>query len=278
MSGILFLKTKVLRELVKFYTERVGCEIWLDQGDCVILRHDNFLFGLCERDGVDKDVMLTFFYATSTEVDAIYRDLEEIAVASPKQNEKYNIYQFFARDPEGRTLEFQWFGNRVGEFLDGSGLLRSRRSVRDFSNEAVSEALVENIIDSCRFAPTSYNCQPQYFKIIRDHETIAWLAASNDSATEPIGRAPVAVAICTDTSISKHPVQDGCIVAYHFLLAAWWHGLGTCWMGGMDREDVKARLGIPSGDYLVTVTPLGWPDSTSVEPPARKERAAFIRR
>lgn len=277
MSGILFLKTKALRDLVKFYTERIGCEIWLDQGDCVILRHDNFLFGLCERDGVDKDVMLTFFYPSSREVDAMYRDLEEIAVAPPKQNEKYNIYQFFARDPEGRTLEFQWFGNRVAEYLDGALLLRTRRSIRHFTDEEVPPHILDSVLESCRFAPTARNSQPQYFKVIRERATLDWLAAVRGSSSEPIGRAPIAVAICADPAVSKRYLQDGCIAAYHFLLAAWWHGLGTCWMGGMDREDVKERLGIPRGDYVVTVTPLGWPDSTVVEPPARKDRAAFIR-
>lgn len=35
--------------------------------------------------------------------------LEDIADGKPRHNERYQIYQFFAKDPEGRNLEFQAF-------------------------------------------------------------------------------------------------------------------------------------------------------------------------
>jgi hypothetical protein len=53
--------------------------------------------------------MITFFYPTKEDVDAIYDMLKHISTSEPKVFEKYEIYQFFAQDPEGRAIEFQAF-------------------------------------------------------------------------------------------------------------------------------------------------------------------------
>ena len=114
MAGIVFLKTNKLEEIVDFYTNEIGAKIWVDQGDCVILKHGNFIFGFCERDGeITKGWLLTFFYQTKEEVDLMYAKLKRRADSKPKTNEKYNIYNFFAKDPENRPLEFQVFMNDI---------------------------------------------------------------------------------------------------------------------------------------------------------------------
>ena len=91
------------------------------------------------------------------------------------------------------------------------------------------------------------------------------------------GPAPLAVAICSDPELSRRYVQDGCIAAYHFMLTAWFFGLGTCWIAAVDREDVKSQSGIPEHHYIVTITPLGYPKHLPLNPPERKELACFIR-
>lgn len=113
MAGIVFLKTKNLKKIVEFY-KSIGSKIWLDQGNCVILKHDNFLFGFCEREGdPTKGWLLTFFYRTPEEINAIYDKMKNRAETKPLRNDKYNIYQFFAKDPEGRGLEFQAFLHKI---------------------------------------------------------------------------------------------------------------------------------------------------------------------
>jgi hypothetical protein len=39
----------------------------------------------------------------------MYRAFEEEAIDPPCDNPRYPIYNFFARDPEGRVIEFQVF-------------------------------------------------------------------------------------------------------------------------------------------------------------------------
>lgn len=111
MSGIIFFKTKKLEELKHFYLSEVECEIWLDQGDCCILQNGNFLLGFCLRDKPETDGMITFYYDSKIKVDRLYEKFRDSADAPPRDNPKYPIYHFFAKDPEGRILEFQYFYN-----------------------------------------------------------------------------------------------------------------------------------------------------------------------
>ncbi|MCP4583897.1 MAG: VOC family protein [candidate division Zixibacteria bacterium] len=113
MNGIVFFKTKMLDKLREFYLNEIGCELWLDQGDCLIFKHGNLLLGFCDREEVDRGGIITFFYDSQAFVDRMYEKFEASAEARPIMNEKYRIYNFFARDPEGRQLEFQWFGHEI---------------------------------------------------------------------------------------------------------------------------------------------------------------------
>jgi hypothetical protein len=113
VSGIIFFKTQKLQELKVFYQEQVGCQLWMDQGDCLIFKFGNMLFGFCQRDKADLDTLITFFYEHKSEVDRMYKKFKQIAVSTPEQNKKYPIYNFFAHDPEGRMIEFQYFTNSI---------------------------------------------------------------------------------------------------------------------------------------------------------------------
>lgn len=109
MSGIVFFRTTRLMEIISFYVNEIGMRIWLEQEDCTILSHGNLLLGFCERESPDLEGMITFFYPEKFDVDEMYELLQDIATSEPSTNEKYQIYQFFAEDPEGRALEFQAF-------------------------------------------------------------------------------------------------------------------------------------------------------------------------
>ncbi|MFW9954431.1 MAG: VOC family protein [Candidatus Thorarchaeota archaeon] len=112
MGGIVFFRSLHLKEIEKFYIERLGMQLWLRQQDCTILKHGNLMLGFCQRDGADVDAMITFVLNTKADIDEVYLRLTDIAEEEPKENAKYEIYQFFGKDPEGRILEFQVFLNQ----------------------------------------------------------------------------------------------------------------------------------------------------------------------
>ena len=42
------------------------------------------------------------------------------------------------------------------------------------------------------------------------------------------------------------------------MLMAWSLGIGTCWIGSMDRHKAKELLGLGNDDFLLTILPLGY--------------------
>jgi hypothetical protein len=113
MTGAVFFKTVELEELTAFYTQRVGAELWMDQEDCRIFRHGQFLFGFCQREESETCGILTFVYPDRGSVDRMYELFEDVAPDAPRDSPRYPIYNFFARDPEGRLIEFQMFTGDV---------------------------------------------------------------------------------------------------------------------------------------------------------------------
>jgi len=109
VTGIVFFASEAHDAVVGFYTDRLGADVWLEQPDCTVLRYDNQLFAFCDREEADTDGILTFVVADRDAVDAAHADLADVAREEPHENERYDIYQFFADDPEGRTVEVQAF-------------------------------------------------------------------------------------------------------------------------------------------------------------------------
>lgn len=270
MSGIVFMKTCIQDQLREFYTNKVGCELWLDQGGCCLFRHGNFITGFCAADRAETSGMLTFFYETAADVDAMYEIMKDCADGPPRENSRYRIYQFFAKDPEGRALEFQYFLHPVNQHRTADEVLRQRRSVREYMTQPVPKSLLHKILDTCSFAPTSMNTQAVYYKIITDPGLLDWLSQVRGAASSPLKKAPLAVAICADSSQTKRPEQDSTIAAYHLMIAARNFGLGTCWIAAMDRDDVKQTLGIAREMTIATITPLGWPSKVIETLPCRR--------
>lgn len=276
MAGITFFQTRDLDQTKSFFVSKVGMKVWLEQAECVILKHDNYLLGFCERDESDTQGIITFFYEKEADVDEMYEKIRDHAIGEPVINDKYRIYHFFARDPDGRMVEFQSFLHQLNQFNSGDELLLKRRSIRKYEKKEVSDEVLWKVFELCRFAPTSKNCQSYYFIVIRDQDKLEFLAGLRGESSSPIVKAPMAVAVCTDSQVTRQPMQDGCIAAYHFLLAAKLFNLGTCWIAAMDREDVKEMLGIPLDHYVATITPVGYPAERR-EAPARREASEMVR-
>ena len=111
-GGLVFLKTRDRRTMIDFYKSRIGMVDWLEQPNITILQHGNMILGFHQpqqEQSPDLSGMYTFVYPTRQQVDEMYSKLQDIADGPPRVNDVYQIYQFFANDPEGRNLEFQVF-------------------------------------------------------------------------------------------------------------------------------------------------------------------------
>jgi nitroreductase len=65
-------------------------------------------------------------------------------------------------------------------------------------------------------------------------------------------------------------LHDTCFASLQLALAAWSFGIGTCWIGRINRDNVKEILNLKKGDHLLTVLPLGYPKGGIPKAPPRK--------
>ena len=162
------------------------------------------------------------------------------------------------------------------EMLNGKELLMKRRSIREFKDKEIPQGVLNEVFELSRYAPTASNSQAYYFVVVTDKKMLEELANVRGGSTAPIGRAPMAVAICVDPNKTSRPMEDGCIASYHFILAARYYGLGTCWMADMDRESVKQTLNVSQNHLVATVTPVGYHVKEPATP-ERKPKEEFIK-
>lgn len=115
-SQVTFFYTSNLEDTARFYQEKLGLSLSLDQGTCRIYRVSPAAhIGFCTRETTKSSsswtdgVILTL---VTPDVDRWADKLESLGVTlekPPTYNEKYNIYHLFFRDPNGYLIEIQRF-------------------------------------------------------------------------------------------------------------------------------------------------------------------------
>jgi predicted enzyme related to lactoylglutathione lyase len=110
---ITFIYVSDLGRAATFYGEMLGLEMVLDQGGCLIYRVTPTSFlGVCntrpEHVGV-AGALVTF---VTGDVDGWHDRVVEAGgtiVQPPRHSDEYQIYNFFAEDPDGNRFEVQRF-------------------------------------------------------------------------------------------------------------------------------------------------------------------------
>lgn len=112
-ASIVFFPVADLEAASRFYADILGLPLELDQGGIRIYRAaGGGYLGICRNDNpplADDRLILTFVTA---EVDDWYERLVAAGVSTdgpPRENPRYRIYHFFARDPDGYRIEVQRF-------------------------------------------------------------------------------------------------------------------------------------------------------------------------
>jgi nitroreductase len=139
--------------------------------------------------------------------------------------------------------------------------IKTRRSIRQFSKEPVSDETVNQILESGLWAPSGKNNQPWKFAIVQDltlKETLATFTHSRSI----IQGAPVCIAVFLDHSRVYDRTKDlqavgACI--QNMLLTIHSLGLGGIWLGEIlkNKEKVAELLGAGKDLELMAVVALG---------------------
>jgi nitroreductase len=163
--------------------------------------------------------------------------------------------------------------------LDIIGLIKARRSIRKFKSGAVSEELVERILEAGRWAPSGLNNQPWRFAVVRDRERIKEISKLTHYHRVVLG-AQVLIPVFIDTAKIYHREKDiqsigACL--QNMLLEIHALGLGAVWLGEIIRSNLpmKKILGLGDELELMAVLAVGYPDEAP-RPTKRKTLQELI--
>ena len=149
--------------------------------------------------------------------------------------------------------------------MEGLKMIKTRRSIRQYIKKEIPDEIITEIIDCARLAPTANNKQPWLFVVIKNEELKKQIAEITDYG-KFIKDADCCVAVfCEDT---KYYLEDGCAATENILLAAWYFGIGSCWVAGDKKfyaEKIKDLLGVKKEYKLVSLISLGYPDEIELK-------------
>jgi len=165
--------------------------------------------------------------------------------------------------------------------------LETRRSVRRFKDEAVSEETVKELVRRASYAPSWKNTQTVRWIAVTDKALLHKLAQS--AAQAFAGNAAIfenAPLVMVETCISgragferdgsystskgdRWEMFDAGVAAQTMCLGAWELGLGSVIMGALDMEDIADIVGLAPGRTVSCLIALGVPEQ---EPPMPKRK------
>ena len=150
--------------------------------------------------------------------------------------------------------------------MDVFEALFTRRSIRKFTSEAVSDADLKLVLRAAMSAPSAHNGQPWHFVVVRDKARCEGIASRHPYA-KMAAEAPVVIVVCAEVADSSKCVgfwQQDCTAALeNILLAARGRNLGTVWCGMHPFEDrvepVRQLLEIPADIKILGLVVMGHP-------------------
>lgn len=173
--------------------------------------------------------------------------------------------------------------------MDTLEAIKTRRSIRRFSDRDIEKEKLETVLEAARMAPSWANMQCWRFVVVKDktvREQISELSyvesflAPKGYKANPskkgIAEAPVVIIACADPEQSgvlweqHYYLTDIGIAAQNLMLAAHALGLGSVFVGVFGEEKLRTLLGIPAGIRIVGVFPVGYPRDEKKAGPPRK--------
>lgn len=183
-------------------------------------------------------------------------------------------------------------------------LLKQRCSVREFAQRAIEPAIIDDIIEAGRLAPSGGNEQPWKFGIISDQILIAEIANAAYQQ-QWIAHAPLLIVLCTvpvsdarggrKVQQARFPRQAEAIgtldyelycrihqeehqtkiAGSYMTLVALKHGIGSTWISYFNVDEVATLLNLPSQCLPSEIIAFGYPEIPML-PRSKKDAAEIV--
>jgi nitroreductase len=144
-------------------------------------------------------------------------------------------------------------------------IIRTRRSIRKFTEKPVADEVIEKIIEAGTWAPSGLNNQPWRFAVIKESELKREISTLTHYSKVVLS-ANALIAVFLDNASSYDRTKDvqaigACI--QNMLLFIHSEGLGAVWLGEIlkSRERVLSIVNGSEDLELMAVIALGYPAS-----------------
>ena len=139
----------------------------------------------------------------------------------------------------------------------------ARRSIRQYTDDSISQQDVQTVLEAGRWAPSGLNNQPWRFAVVRDSKVKEEIAKQT-RYREIILNAPVIIVVFIDNDVSYDRVKDcqgigACL--QNMWLATHALDLGGVWLGEIlkNGDRVGEILETPKSYELMAVLAIGHP-------------------
>ncbi|MBN1191751.1 MAG: nitroreductase family protein [Dehalococcoidales bacterium] len=158
--------------------------------------------------------------------------------------------------------------------MDFKEVILKRQSIRDFTDQPVSDDKINAILEAARIAQSGCNFQPWKFVVVRDARIKEQLMQAANNQFH-VGQAPVIIAAVALDPVRMMPCEvpacavDLAIAVENMALAAVDQGLGSCWIGAFSQNGVKKILGVPEKYRVDALLPVGYPKQAGERSPRK---------
>jgi nitroreductase len=165
--------------------------------------------------------------------------------------------------------------------MDFDEIVRTRRSIRRFKQKKIERQIILSLLESARCAPSAGNKHPIEYVIVDEQklterlfEQLFWAVYIRPKRNPVQGRRPVAyivVMVDSQREIDDFGKVDAAAAIENIILNAWSKGIGSCWLGSVRRENIRALFAIPENLKIDSVIALGYPDEKPVMEDAKND-------
>jgi len=191
---------------------------------------------------------------------------------------------------------------KVEALLEILDAIKQRRSVRAFKNLPIKKEMIYELIVAAIWAPSAVNTQPWHFTVIQNQSLLDEISAHSkqhmlnfiDQMAQPHAstirshlsdpnfhvfyHAPLLILISVHND--DWAVENAALAAENLMLAAYSHGLGTCWIGfaqkWLETAEGKKLIGIDQGFVPVAPIIVGIPSGETHIDPRRAPEVRWI--
>jgi len=157
-------------------------------------------------------------------------------------------------------------------------LIRTRRSIRRYQDRPVPDEMIEQLLEAARWAPSSTNSQPWEFIVVRDPELRRLIGEHSVYffvRQQHVGQAPVVIVLCSRLVRTPFYREDVALASANIMLQAHALGLGTCWIGAIDKKAIARLVNLPAGHQVLGLLTVGFP-AEDPPPPRRKPLDSLV--